>query len=57
MGESLAPRSGAQLVTRAMAAIWQRDDLPPWEVRMLGGGPRFQEVLEAKKADGIGKLR
>lgn len=53
MGESLAPRSGAQLVTRAMAAIWQRDDLPPWEVRMLGGGPRFQEVLEEAAALGV----
>lgn len=53
MGESLAPRSGAQLVARAMAAIWQRDDLPPWEVRMLGGGPRFQEVLEEAAALGV----
>ena len=36
-----------------MAAIWQRDDLPPWEVRMLGGGPRFQEVLEEAAALGV----
>lgn len=28
LGEALAPRSGAQIVTRAMAAIWQREDLP-----------------------------
>lgn len=45
MGESLAPRSGALLMVRAMAALWQRDDLPPWEVRMFGAGPRFEEVL------------
>lgn len=53
MGESLAPRSGALQVTRAMAAIWQRDDLPPWEVRMLGGGPRFNEVLEEAVTLGV----
>lgn len=46
MRDSLVPRSGALQVIRAMAAIWQRNDLPPWEVRMLGGGPRFNEVLE-----------
>lgn len=45
MGESLAPRSGALLMARAMAALWQRDDLPPWEVRMFGSGPRFEEIL------------
>lgn len=45
MGESLAPRSGALLMVRAMAALWQRDDLPPWEIRMFGAGPRFEEVL------------
>lgn len=53
MCESLAPRSGALQVIRAMAAIWQRDDLPPWEVRMLGGGPRFNEVLEEAGTLGV----
>ncbi len=53
MGESLAPRSGALLVARAMAAIWQRDDLPPWEVRMLGDGPRFEEVLDEAVSLGV----
>lgn len=53
MGESLAPRSGALLVARAMATIWQRDDLPPWEVRMLGGGPRFEEVLDEAISLGV----
>ncbi|MGE9984164.1 glycosyltransferase family 4 protein [Desulfovibrio sp. SGI.169] len=53
MGESLAPRSGALLVARAMSAIWQRDDLPPWEVRMTGGGPRFREVLDEAASLGV----
>ncbi len=53
MGESLAPRSGALLVTRAMAALWQRDDLPPWEVRMTGGGPRFREILDEAVSLGV----
>lgn len=45
MADSLARYSGALLVARAMSAIWQTGDLPPWEVRMIGGGPRFEEVL------------
>ena len=35
-----------------MAAIWQRRDLPAWEVRAAGGGPRFLEVLD--EADSLG---
>ncbi|MFT4301537.1 MAG: glycosyltransferase [Desulfovibrio sp.] len=53
LADALTPRSGAQLVTRAMAAIWQRDDLPPWEVRALGGGPRYAELLEEAENLGV----
>lgn len=53
MAESLLPKSGALTVARAMAALWQRDDLPPWEVRMYGEGPRFQEILSESKALGV----
>lgn len=50
MAESLLPQSGALLVVRAMAALWQKEDLPPWEVRMFGSGPRYNEILsEARK--------
>ncbi|MDE5832431.1 MAG: glycosyltransferase family 4 protein [Desulfovibrio sp.] len=45
MAGSLSPQSGALLVIRAMAAIWQKRGLPPWEVRMFGGGPRYEEIL------------
>lgn len=53
MGESLAPDSGALLMVRAMAALWQREDLPPWEVRMFGAGPRFEEVLHEAESLGV----
>ena len=53
MGESLAAGSGALLMVRAMAALWQREDLPPWEVRMFGGGPRFDEVLREAVSLGV----
>lgn len=53
MRESLLPRSGAALVTRAMAALWQRADLPPWEVRFYGGGDRFMEVFEEARSLGV----
>lgn len=53
MAESLMHGSGALLVTRAMAAMWQKDDLPPWEVRMFGSGPRFQEIFSEAAALGV----
>lgn len=53
MGESLAPGSGALVMVRAMAALWQREDLPPWEVRMFGSGPRFAEVLGEAESLGV----
>ena len=53
MGESLAAGSGAMLMARAMAALWQREDLPPWEVRMFGSGPRFEEILHEAESLGV----
>lgn len=53
LGDAMTPRSGAQLMTRAMAALWQRDDLPTWEVRALGGGPRYAELLEEAESLGV----
>lgn len=53
MGASLRPRSGALLLVRAMAALWQREDLPSWEVRMFGGGDRFEEILEEAEKLGV----
>lgn len=53
LADALTPRSGAQVVMRAMSAIWQRDDLPPWEVRALGGGPRLAEILDEAESLGV----
>lgn len=53
MADSLAPDSGALLVVRAMSALWQQN-LPPWEVRMFGSGPRFEEIM--KEAASLGVL-
>lgn len=46
MLDGLAPESGAMTVIRAMSALWQRTDLPPWEMRIYGGGARFEEIME-----------
>ena len=53
MGESLQPHSGALSMVRAMAALWQREDLPAWEVRMFGAGPRFAEILHEAESLGV----
>lgn len=53
MHDALMPRSGALLTVRAMAAIRQREDLPMWEVRAFGAGPRFGEVLHEARTLGV----
>lgn len=53
MGDALTPRSGVHVLIRAMAAMWQRRDLPRWEIRAAGGGPRFKEVLEEAESLGV----
>lgn len=53
MAQSLEPESGAILAVRALAAIWQAGDLPPWELRMFGAGPDFQKVLGEAESLGV----
>lgn len=53
IAESMTPRSGAILIIRAMSALWQKEDLPPFEVRMFGAGSRFDEVLEEASNLGV----
>ncbi len=53
MAESLTPKSGALLIVRAMAALWQKKDLPPFEVRMFGAGSRFSEIIQESENLGI----
>jgi glycosyltransferase involved in cell wall biosynthesis len=57
MGCGLETQSGALAVVRAMAALWQVGDLPPWEVRITGSGPRFAEILgEAERLGVVSRL-
>ncbi|MBD5641559.1 MAG: glycosyltransferase family 4 protein [Desulfovibrio sp.] len=57
MGQSLQPDSGALLLIRAMSALWQQQDLPPWEARLFGAGPRFEEIMaEAEKLGVLSRL-
>lgn len=53
MDASLMPHSGALLLVRAMSALWQHEDIPPWEARMFGGGPRFEEIMEEAEKLGV----
>lgn len=53
MTESFLPQSGALPVLQAMLLLQQRDDLPPWEVRLYGNGTRCGEVLEEAQALGV----
>ncbi|MDR1856924.1 MAG: glycosyltransferase family 4 protein [Desulfovibrio sp.] len=53
MGNSLIKNSGAFMTVRAMAAVWQREDVPHWELLMLGNGPRYGEVLLAAEKLGV----
>lgn len=57
MAESLQPGSGALLVIRAMSALWQHQDIPPWEARLFGYGPRFEEIMaEARKLGVLSRI-
>lgn len=51
MANSLMPESGALLVIRSMAALWQ--GLADWEVRMFGSGPRYDEIMEEAEKMGV----
>lgn len=53
MAGSLAQNSGALLTVRAMAALWQKKELPHWEVRMFGSGQRFQQILQEAENLGV----
>lgn len=56
LAQSMEPASGALLVVRAMAALWQHE-LPEWEVRMFGGGGEFEAVFaEAGKMGVLSRL-
>lgn len=51
--EHLQQGSGLFVLLRAMAALWQRTDLPPWEVRVVGAGDAFMAILDEARSLGV----
>ncbi len=49
----LEPGRGQEALIQAMAALWQMEDLPPWEVRLIGSGPMFDPLLEEARKLGV----
>lgn len=52
----MAPRgdtAGYSLLIKAMAALWQNDTLPPWEMRLVGRGMNFQSIMDEAISLGI----
>ncbi|MDR0466822.1 MAG: glycosyltransferase family 4 protein [Deltaproteobacteria bacterium] len=53
MPGALAEGFGQESLVHAMAALWQVEDLPPWEVRLMGSGPKFQFLLDEAQKLGV----
>ncbi len=51
--EDLCQGSGVDLLLKAMLALWGRTDLPEWEIRVVGEGALFTDLLEEAKALGV----
>lgn len=41
------------VLLKAMAALWQNENMPPWEVRIIGDCPNFQQLLDEATALGV----
>jgi glycosyltransferase involved in cell wall biosynthesis len=53
MPGALAEGCGQESLVHAMAALWQVEDLPPWEVRLMGSGPMFYFLLDEAQKLGV----
>lgn len=51
--EHLQQGAGLFVLLRAMAALWQRTDLPPWEVRVVGSGRALTAILDEARSLGV----
>lgn len=51
--EPLEAGRGVDVLFKAMAALWQRDDLGQWEVRVGGKGPLFDMLLDEARSLGV----
>ncbi len=43
---ALTPQKGYSVLVRAMSVLDRMERLPPWEVRIVGEGPLFNDILE-----------
>lgn len=48
--DSLEEGKGYQILLRALAILYQDEALPPWELRIAGGGPLFAALLEEARS-------
>lgn len=46
----LTPGRGLEPLIEAMSLVHEMDDLPPWEVRIVGQGPLFATLLEKARS-------
>ena len=53
MPGTLEAGHGQESLIHAMAALWQVEDLPPWEVRLVGSGPMFHFLLDEAQKLGV----
>ncbi len=56
MGAALGARSGVRCVLKALARLQtadNADELPPMELRLVGHGPRFDEILQEATTLGL----
>ncbi|MEG2140394.1 MAG: glycosyltransferase family 4 protein [Bilophila sp.] len=43
---AFTPQKGYSILIQAMSVLKEMEELPPWEVRIVGDGPLFQSILE-----------
>lgn len=43
---AFTPQKGYSVLIQAMSVLREMEDLPPWEVRIVGDGPLFQSIFE-----------
>ena len=53
MPGALTEGHGQESLVHAMSALWQVEDLPPWEVRLVGAGPMFHVLLDEAQKLGV----
>ena len=53
MPGTLTEGHGQESLVHAMAALWQVEDLPPWEVRLVGAGSMFHFLFDEAQKLGV----